>query len=209
MTYHSFADLGGREEPRRVVPEPEGILFHAPWEARAMALTVAMGACGLWNIDESRAARETLPDYERLSYYQIWLEALQQLVAQRAILADDSPAAPTMLQAADVAAVLKRGAPTLRATTRAPQFKLNDPVRTVSGDAPHHTRLPTYARGKLGRIEHIHGMHVFPDTNAHGGGEAPQWLYTVVFPSEELFGREGARGSVVSIDAFESYLGPA
>jgi nitrile hydratase beta subunit len=209
MSYRSHADIGGREESRRVLPEPDGTLFHAPWEARAMALTVAMGASGLWNIDESRAARETLPDYARLSYYQIWLDALEKLVDQRGILEEHSRTAPTVLRAADVARVLKRGAPTLRAATRAPRFKLKDPVRTIDGDLPHHTRLPNYARGRLGHIERLHGMHVFPDKNAHGGGESPEWLYTVCFASEELFGREGARGALVSIDAFESYLGPA
>ncbi|HEY2681924.1 MAG TPA: nitrile hydratase subunit beta [Steroidobacteraceae bacterium] len=209
MTYRSHADLGGREESRRVVPEPDGAQFHAPWEARAMALTVAMGASGLWNIDESRAARETLPDYERLSYYQIWLDALQKLVDERGILREPSPLAPRMLRAADVAGVLKKGAPTLRTSTRAPRFKLKDRIRTIGGDLPHHTRLPHYARDKLGRIERIHGMHVFPDSNAHGGGESPQWLYTVCFESGELFGGEGAREALISIDAFESYLGPA
>ena len=61
MTYVSHADLGGRDRPGAVVPEPEGDTFHAPWEARALALTLAMGGTGAWNIDTSRVARETLP----------------------------------------------------------------------------------------------------------------------------------------------------
>ena len=63
-------------------PEPEGESFHAAWEPRVLALTLAMGATGLWNIDISRAARETLPDYRELSYYQIWLAGLEKLLAQ-------------------------------------------------------------------------------------------------------------------------------
>ena len=74
--YLSHADIGGRPTRDPVVPEPEGDPFHAAWEARAMALTLAMGATGQWNIDMSRAARETLPDYAALSYFQIWLAAL-------------------------------------------------------------------------------------------------------------------------------------
>ena len=80
MSYQSNADLGGRADPRVVIPEPVGELFHAPWEPRVLALTVAMGATGLWNIDMSRAARETLANYAELSYYEIWLAGLEKLL---------------------------------------------------------------------------------------------------------------------------------
>ena len=69
MTYTTHADLGGQPGHGAVVPEPEGERFHAAWEPAALALVLAMGATGSWNIDMSRAARETLPDYARLSYY--------------------------------------------------------------------------------------------------------------------------------------------
>ena len=46
----------------------------------------------------------------------------------------------------------------------------------------------------------------FPDTNAHGHGPSPQWLYLVRFSGAELWGREGDPGLDVSIDAWESYL---
>jgi nitrile hydratase len=69
-----------------------------------------------------------------------------------------------------------------------------------------HTRLPRYVRGHVGTITHVHGAHVFPDANAAGLGEAPQWLYTVRFAAPELWG-EGADPTVsVSVDACESYL---
>jgi len=89
MSYTSHADLGGRDGYGPVLPEAEGELFHAHWQARALALTLAMGATGAWNIDASRSARETLPDYARLSYYQIWLGALRKLMVERAMLFDD------------------------------------------------------------------------------------------------------------------------
>src|SRR5205814_10495920 len=69
-----------------------------------------------------------------------------------------------------------------------------------------HTRLPGYARGKIGRVEHVRGVHVFADTHAHGRGEQPQWLYTVVFSGRELWGDDCAPGLGVSIDAWEPYL---
>eukprot|EP01133_Synstelium_polycarpum_P030840 gene30840-38560_t len=66
MSYVTRADLGGLPGFGPVTPEPEGELFHAAWEPRALALTLAMGATGSWNIDASRAVRETLPDYRDL-----------------------------------------------------------------------------------------------------------------------------------------------
>ncbi|HSQ71509.1 MAG TPA: nitrile hydratase subunit beta [Rubrivivax sp.] len=216
MSYHSHADLGGRLGCGAVTPEPEGELFHAAWEPRALALTLAMGATGSWNIDMSRAARETLPDYARLSYYEIWIRALERLMLERGLLqpgeveqgvaAGPGPALPRVLQAADVAAVLARGSPTAR-TGPAPAFVVGDTVRLRSGPVPHHTRLPGYARGRLGTIAAVHGPHVFADTHAHGQGERPCPLYTVSFSGHELWGDEpGASGLTVSIDAWEPYL---
>ena len=91
MTYTSHADLGGRDIPGAIVPEPEGEPFHAAWEARVLALTLAMGGTGSWNIDASRSARETLPNYARLSYYQIWLAGLEKLMAERSQVLPDLP----------------------------------------------------------------------------------------------------------------------
>jgi nitrile hydratase len=74
---------------------------------------------------------------------------------------------------------------------------------------PTHTRLPRYARGKLGAVEALRGCHVFPDAVVTGAGESPQWLYTVVFEGRELWGDDTDPTVTVSIDAFEPYLEPA
>jgi nitrile hydratase len=218
MNYQSRADLGGQLGHGPVLPEPEGELFHAGWEPRALALTLAMGATGAWNIDMTRSARETLPDYSALSYYAIWVKGLERLLlegglvqaeelaAGRALTATRAP--PRRLSAADVAATLARGAPTLRAAEASARFTVGMPVRTRQGEVPHHTRLPGYARGKRGRVERVLGAHVFADAHAQGLGEQPQWLYTVVFAGRELWGAEAALGLSVSIDAWESYLEP-
>jgi hypothetical protein len=55
----------------------------------------------------------------------------------------------------------------------------------------------------------VHGCHVFPDTAAIGRGENPQWLYTVVFDSRELWGADADPTIKVSVDAFEPYLDKA
>jgi nitrile hydratase subunit beta len=217
--YVSHADLGGQPGHGRVVPEPKNELFHAPWEPRALALTLAMGSTGSWNIDMSRGARETLPDYSALSYYQIWLAGLQKLMAQRRLMFEDELSAgralyPTMpvarvLKAADVAAALAKGSPTERPAATTARFHVGQRVRTREHRVAHHTRLPAYAHGKTGVVEQVLGAHVFADAHAQGFGEQPQWLYTVVFDGAELWGAETAPGLKVSVDAWESYLEPS
>ena len=49
-------DMGGMMNFGPVCPEVDEPLFHAPWERSALALTLAMGATGQWNIDASRSA---------------------------------------------------------------------------------------------------------------------------------------------------------
>ena len=215
MSYVTHADLGGQRGHGAVVLEPEGELFHAEWESRAFALTLAMGATRAWNLDMSRAARETLPDYATLSYYEIWIAALQQLLKERDML-DDAEivaarallppvAVARVLNAADVESALAAGAPTARPTTMAPRWHVGERVRAVSAVSIHHTRLPGYVRGKCGVIERAHGMHVFADAHSQGLGEQPQWLYTVTFAAIDLWS-DAVQGHTVSIDAWEPYL---
>ncbi len=214
--YTSHADLGGLSGFGPVTPEPEGVHFHADWEPRALALTLAMGATGSWNIDMSRAARETLPDYRRLSYYQIWTAGMIRLLEARGLVSADEldaghalhagPALTRVLQADAVAATLARGSPTWRAAEAPAAWSVGQAVRTRAYPVPHHSRLPAYVRGKTGVIERVHGCHVFAEAHAHGLGEQPQWLYTVVFDGQTLWGESSAPGLRVSVDAWESTL---
>ena len=218
MTYHSRADLGGQDGFGRVTPVGEDELFHAAWERQALALTLAMGATGAWNIDMSRRARETLPDYPTLTYYEIWIKGLESLLIERGLVGPDEIAAGRMLHPArpglpllrvtDVPAVLARGSPTLRPATVPARFAVGEPVRLRAAAVAHHTRLPGYARGKTGHIDQVRGVHVFPDAHAQGLGEQPCWLYTVVFTGRELWGSGAAANHTVSIDAWEPYLEP-
>ena len=82
-------------------------------------------------------------------------------------------------------------------------------MRTRNIHPATHTRLPRYARGRVGVIEALRGCHVFPDTAAIGKGEDPQWLYTVLFEGRELWGESADPTLKVSIEAFEPYLEPA
>jgi nitrile hydratase len=213
--YVSHADIGGQRVEGAIAPEPEEHLWHADWEPRVLALVLAMGATGAWNLDMSRAARETLSDYDQRTYYERWAGALFALLAERELVSAEEveaghalgPARPVAnkLLVEDVPDVLARGAPTERPATTTPIFAVGQQVRTRADAAPHHTRLPGYARGKVGRIERVNGVHVFADTNASGDGEQPRWLYTVVFRASELWS-DGDPQLTVSIDAWEPYL---
>lgn len=81
-------DLGGLHGLGPVTPEADEPVFHAEWERRAFALTLAMGARGGWNLDQARHARENTDPvtYLSQSYYEIWLRALETLMAQRGLV---------------------------------------------------------------------------------------------------------------------------
>src|ERR1700719_4156565 len=119
-------DMGGVSGFGPVVPEADEPVFHAQWERRAFAITLAMGMPGGWNIDMSRFAREDRPpqDYLGMSYYQIAVAGLERLLLERGCVAPDEtdarkplhPAKPVaqILTPDAVAKVLHRGGPTER-----------------------------------------------------------------------------------------------
>ncbi len=211
-------DMGGVKWFDPVAPEPDEPVFHAEWERRAFAITMAMGMPGGWNIDMSRFAREDRPpeDYLSKSYYQIWLAGLERLALERDLIAPDEieagkplhPAKPVAktLTPDGVAKVLHRGGPTERDAVAPARFVAGDRVRAKMIHPPTHTRLPRYVRGHVGIIERVLGCHVFPDSNATGAGENPQWLYTVSFDGAELWGGASDPNLSVSVDAWEPYL---
>jgi nitrile hydratase beta subunit len=216
MPYVNHADLGGVSGFGAVIANQGNGPFHGHWEARVLALTVAMGATGSWNLDMSRSARETLPRYRKLSYYEIWLAALEKLLlAKQLVLQEElakgrrlKPPAPIrrVLRADEVPALLATGEPTAREPLGNARFRRGDRVRTRKAGASHHTRLPGYLRGKTGVIERVHGAHVFADVNAQGSGENPEWLYTVAFNATELWGPGAEPGHRVSFEAWQPYL---
>lgn len=116
------------------------------------------------------------------------------------------PAAPVKRVAtvALVPAILAKGGPADRPLAQPQRFKPGDKVRARNINPSGHTRLPRYARGRLGEIIDVNGTHVFPDSSAHGKGDDPHWLYTVRFSARELWGNES--GDTVMIDLWEPYL---
>jgi nitrile hydratase subunit beta len=213
-------DLGGQMGFGPVAPEKDEPYFHGEWEKRALGITLSCGAFGAWTIDESRHARENIPPagYLSASYYEIWIRALEVLLARHGFVTADeiasqmslTPSAEPkrVLKADMVPAVLAKGAPCDRPVDQAPRFVVGQTVRTKNINPLGHTRLPRYARAKTGAIEAVQGSFVYPDDNAHGRGENPQWVYTVVFDGPEIWGEGSDPTLIVSIDAWESYLEP-
>jgi nitrile hydratase subunit beta len=213
-------DMGGMEGFGPVKPEPNEPPFHAAWEGRALAMNRALGYAKIWNIDKSRAKIEEMPPHEYLTktYYQKWAQRLEQLLIEYGYIAVDEVKAgrslrpgksvPRFLPAAEVNKALSRGSYS-REPTRPARFKAGDRVRTRNIHPHTHTRLPRYARDKVGIVECVRGFHVFPDSVAIGAGENPQWLYTVLFDARELWGEAADPKSKVSIEAWDPYLEPA
>ena len=214
-------DMGGMHGMGPVVYEKDEPVFHAPWEARAYALNRAMGAWGKWNIDASRHQIELIPpaEYLRMSYYEKWMTRLAELMVKhglvtRAELESGKPApgsskATPPLTAEMVGQTLGRGVPTGRDVPAAPRFKPGQRVRARNIHPAGHTRLPRYARGKLGTVARDHGVFVFPDTNAHFLGEKPQHVYSVRFAALELWGEKAGRRDAVYVDLWDDHLEPA
>jgi nitrile hydratase subunit beta len=60
----------------------------ADWELRADALAGVLGLRGLMNVDEMRRGIESMPleEYERASYYERWLFAMETILAEKGVL---------------------------------------------------------------------------------------------------------------------------
>jgi nitrile hydratase beta subunit len=213
-------DLGGMHGLGPIAPEKSEPVFHQPWEARVYAMVRAMGAWRKWNIDASRFQREQIPpaEYLRMSYYEKWLAGLCELMVAKGLvtsaeLASGKPATGALksapaLKAEQVPALVAKGSPSNRATTATARFQVGQTVRTRNIHPLGHTRLPRYARGRSGVIDRVHGVFVFPDTNALFQGENPQHLYSVKFSARELWGEAAAAQDHIYIDLWESYLEP-
>jgi nitrile hydratase beta subunit len=214
-------DMGGMTCFGPIVREGQEPVFHAPWERRVFAMTMlAMGQVD--TLDAFRHAIERMDPVHYLSssYYEHWLAALETLAVEKGILTKEelatgttqtpSGGAATPLLPEAVSAVVQRGVSTQRQTGRTtPRFKPGDRIVARNFNPSGHTRLPRYVRGKQGVIDRVHGAFVYPDTNAHGGGEQPQPVYCVRFDARELWGPTAVGRDSLYIDLWEDYLEPA
>jgi nitrile hydratase beta subunit len=214
-------DMGGMHGMGPIVEEKNEPVFHHEWEGRIFVMNRAVGAWGKWNLDASRHSKELIPpaEYLRMSYYERWVAGLVELIEQgglatRAEIESGVPAAESVkvapvLTVDKAMALVAKGVPATRNVPVTPRFKVGQRVRGRNINPVGHTRLPRYARGKLGVIDRDHGVFVFPDTNAHFLGEKPQHVYSVRFAARELWGDQAAPQDSVYVDMWDDYLEPA
>ena len=210
-------DMGGAHGfgPINAEPERSEPLFHAAWERRALAVTLACGMLGRWSIDMARWARERQKPAQYLanSYYETWTAGLETLLQETGLVTPgelESGKAETEPQALAVDAgraleILATGGPTLMDVPLEPHFNVGDRVRVINRHPKGHTRAPRYARGHVGAIVAYRGVHVFADASAHGERRGEP-LYTVRFTARELWGPDANTSDTVNIDLWQPYL---
>ncbi len=215
-------DMGGMQDMGPVQYEKDEPVFHAPWESRVIAMVLATFGWHKWNLDAFRHTREVLPpeDYLRLSYYEQWFLGLRELLARSGLVAaaelesgapapGTAKATPPLTADQINPAALSNRIRAGRDLQIAPRFKAGQQVRARNLNPVGHTRLPRYARGKVGIVHRDHGVFVFPDTRAHSLGDNPQHVYSVCFAARELWGAQASEKDSVYLDMWDDYLDPA
>lgn len=209
-------DLGGMHGFGPVGAPDNEPVFHHDWERRTFPLFASLYVGGHFNVDEFRHAIERMEPIHYLegSYYEHWLHAFETLLEERGTLstAELQGAAPAVqlsvpspVLTQEMVQTVVFGGASSRAKEDVPgRFKAGDRVRAKNMSPATHTRLPRYARGKVGTIALVHGAFATPDTMAHGQGEQPQQVYAVRFTAKELWGVAGP--DTVCIDLWDSYL---
>lgn len=212
-------DMGGMHGMGPIQTEVNEPVFHQRWEARTYALTRALGAWRRWNIDMSRHQLEQIPpaDYLRMSYYEKWFVRLVELLVRTGLVSrsevetgkphpGSTKLKPALTPEGVSATALNRNIGSSDDPEIYPRFKTGQYVRALNINPTGHTRLPRYARGKVGKIDRDHGVYIFPDTNAHGLGEKRQHVYSVRFGARELWGAEASPYDSVYLDLWDDYL---
>ena len=218
---NSAHDLGGKHGFGPVAPEPEvnEPVFHAEWERKALALTLATGSLGRWNIDESRYARESQHpvDYLSQTYYENWLSGLEKLLVEKGLITQEelesgkvllnkeSEFHDRVLRAEKVRETIEKGGSTLKEVNTLPIFQNGDHVLAKNRHPKTHTREPGYVRGKVGVIVAHYDSHILPDQN-YQGNRIGEHLYCVRFHASELWGKDSSSYHFVYVDLWESYL---
>ena len=212
-------DIGGMDNMGPVPIETSEPVFHADWERRVYALCLATMGAGVFVTDEVRYITETMSprDYLSCKYYEKWLYSLEQLLLHKNVLTQEelesgqvsSPELAAGIEAATPERMqygMKNRIPLFVDTDIPPRFKAGDTVIARNINPLHHTRLPRYIRGRRGVVQLDHGIFLLPDTNAHGGPDRPQHVYSVRFSARELWGADAPPRDSLYIDLFDGYL---
>lgn len=215
-------DMGGMHGFGPVPIEQDEPLFKAPWEGRVLAMRLATAMHTGTNVDRFRHLIECMPpaNYLNASYYQRWLQGMLSHFLETGILSDadlaaimagDSPAEDKVKSATAIPAEQMRALLSYYPAPAAdqpvpPRFSVSETVRARNMHPPGHSRLPGYARGKIGEIVAAHGLHLFADDRGSGLGDTLQHLYTLKFLASDLWGDDANPRDSVNLELWEPHL---
>jgi nitrile hydratase len=209
-------DMGGMQDMGPIKYEKNEPVFHASWEGRVYAMSAAVTATRKLRLG-LRPPIENLPaaEYLRMTYYELWLTSLtERLVASDLVTrteleggraAPGSTKTALAVSPADAVAAIFR-VPARRKEEVVPRFQVGQSVRARNINPVTHTRLPRYARGRVGTIHRDHGVFAFMETSAYSLGDRPQHLYSVRFSARELWGEQARPQDSVYVDLYDDYL---
>jgi len=212
---HDLGGLGGFG-PVRWSPDHGYEPFYEDWHAHAAAMCIAMFSA--WRTDQSgcsldwfRHVRECIDpvDYLTRPYFDQWAQTMMAILIDHGSLDFDDliPNGAADDQSPKAKTIGKVEASTRNRGESAPAFAAGDRVRAKMSTGASHTRLPIYARGRVGVIEEHHGLQLFADANA-GGDARREHLYTVGFMAADLW-PEVTNKDRLFIDLWESHFEPA
>lgn len=113
------------------------------------------------------------------------------------------------MSVAQAEALLQRGVDCRGISDDPPRFQKGNIVRAKVMHPITYTRLPRYVRGKVGTIVKVHGVYIFPDTVGQRLDTKPQYVYSVSFTAQELWGPDASPKDFLYIDLFDDHLDAA
>jgi Nitrile hydratase beta subunit, C-terminal len=86
-------------------------------------------------------------------------------------------------------------------------FSVGQRVRIADRTPPVHHRVPSYAKGQIGIVERVCGMHAEPEKCIRGDGKPFQRIYRVRIAQSTLWEPyKGTDGDKLEIEIFEHWL---
>jgi nitrile hydratase beta subunit len=215
-------DLGGMHGFGSVEIETDEPVFHDDWEKRVFAMSMAAPFVVEFGDDQFRRQIENLlpQQYLKSSYYELWFEGMVGQLKELNVISDEElkqPAGVNPLSkhfnrsnqalADGLLNVVLQGESQAMPDVIGPhRFGVGNSVVTRAHVTSVHTRLPQYARGKMGRVIAENGIFVFADSNSVSYDPKPQMLYTVEFQAVDLWGDEARAGDTLCLDLWDAYL---
>ena len=88
-----------------------------------------------------------------------------------------------------------------------PAFHVGQRVLIADRTPPVHHRVPSYAKGQIGVIERVCGLHGEPEKFIRGDGKPEQRIYRVRISQDQLWrDYAGTNRDKLEIEIFEHWL---